>query len=376
MRPQPGFTDKLRKVRRQLHSNAETRFDLDATKAYLTQVFGEEGISLAEAGRGLIADIGNGAPRVLLRADMDALPLRDGKQVVYASKNEGACHACGHDGHMAMLYGAALLLKERHVKNSIRLIFQPCEECPPGGALGMIEAGVLEGIQAAFAIHLDPSLQFGRVGVKPGVLMAATDGFTLTIKGKGGHGAQPHKAVDAILAASHVVTTLQALVSRMNDPLEPLVLTVGKVCGGTASNVIADTVVLEGTVRTLSADLRSAMPEQIKYVAGGVCAAFGASCELNYLLGYPPLENNSKMTELVAREAAAVIGEQNVVNLERPVMGGEDFAYILQRVPGCFFRLGIGDEEFNHPLHHPCFDFNEEILAVGAELLAAIASAV
>jgi amidohydrolase len=370
---QHSFAEKLREIRRQLHRRPEIGFALDTTRKYLAQVFRESGIRVVEAGGGLVADIGEGPGRVLLRADMDALPVTDGKKTAYVSQNEGACHACGHDGHMAMLFGAGQLLNKDKLPGSVRLILQPCEERPPGGALGMIEAGVLDGVDAAFALHLTPDLPFGVVGVKAGVMMAAVDNFTLTVTGKGGHGAQPHSTVDAILAASHVVAALQALVSRMNDPVEPLVLTVGKFNGGNAANVVADNVVLEGTVRTLREDLRSAMPQRIRVVAESVCAAFGAGCKLDYLPGYPLLENDQLMAALAIKAAEGVVGKEKVISLNRPLMVSEDFSYFLQRVPGCFVLLGTGEEGFNAPLHHPGFDFNEDILPLGAEIMAAIA---
>jgi amidohydrolase len=344
---------------------------LDETRRLVADVMRDAGITVRELAGGLVADLGE-APRVLLRADMDALPVRDGKVVPYASGNEGKCHACGHDGHMAMLYGAALLLKEKEAPG-VRLVFQPAEECPPGGALGMVEAGVMEGIEAAFALHLDPSLPLGTVGIKEGVLMAAADNFCLRIGGKSGHGARPQGTVDSILVASHVVTALQSLVSR-GDPLEPLVVTVGRFQGGTAPNVIAGETVLEGTVRTLREELRRELPGMIQRVAEGVCASFGASCELEYLFGYPVLRNDGDMAWLAAEVAAEVLGGDKVVWLERPVMGSEDFAYFLTRAPGCFLFLGIGKEEYDYPLHHPFFDFDEGILPAGAELLAGLAA--
>lgn len=362
---------KLQEVRRQLHRRAETGFAVDRTRAYLARLFARAGIHLREAGGGLVADLGQGEGAVLLRAEMDALPLMDAKEAPYASRQGGACHACGHDGHMAMLYGAALLLKEKKLPGRVRLAFQPAEECPPGGALGMVKAGVLQGVKAAFALHLAPFLPFGKVGIKPGELMAAADNFRLTVCGRGGHGAQPHCTVDAVVVAAHVVTALQSLVSRQNDPLEPLVLTVGKISGGTACNVVADAVVLEGTVRTLDMGLRDKVPGMIEALARGVCSAFGAECSLEYLLGYPVLRNDQAMAELAAA-AAEDVSPGSSLWLPRPLMGGEDFAYVLGAVPGCLAFLGTGGDGFGFPLHHPRFDFDESILPFGAALLARV----
>lgn len=359
-------------ARRKLHAAAETGFDLDNTRKILKNILGQAGIVVDELAGGLVAGRKLGQKAVLLRADMDALPVHDGKDVPYRSLSEGHCHACGHDAHMAMLIGAAHLLKDEVFAGKVRLMFQPAEESPPGGALGMIDTGVLNGVDMAFAIHVAPWLPFGAVGIKEGTVMAAADNFTITVRGRGGHGAMPHQCVDAVLAAAHVVTALQALTSRMADPLEPLVVTVGKVAGGTAANVIANEVVLEGTVRTLSTDLRNKLPGWIEQTATNICTGFGAECETEYKLGYPVLQNWAKGVDVVLTAAKHVVGESNIVRMERPLMGGEDFAYVLERVPGAILFLGTGDEQYSHPLHHPCFDFDESILPLGAKLFAEI----
>jgi amidohydrolase len=366
----------LSNVRRTIHAYPEVGFDLERTRAYLTALLQEAGCQPRAVAGGLVADLGSGPGRVLLRAELDALPLTDGKKVNYASQNAGACHACGHDGHMAMLYGALLLLKENPPETGgVRLLLQPAEESPPGGALGMLEAGVLDGVRAVFALHLNPGLPYGKVGVKPGVMMAAADNFRLTVLGSSGHGAMPQGTVDAVLVAAHAVTALQALVSRYKDPLEPLVVTVGKIRGGTANNVVADKVVLEGTVRTLDRQLRQEMPGKLEALSAGVCAAFGARLDIEYLWGYPLLINNRELTNQAAVLAKETLGADTVLELERPLMGGEDFAYFLEKVPGTFLFLGTGCEQFRYPLHHCCFDFNEDILVRGASLLAALAKA-
>lgn len=367
--------DRLREIRRMLHMIPETGFELTNTRGVLKQLLGEAGLAYRDAAGGMVAEIGEGANCVLLRADMDALPVADGKDVAYASLNHGVCHACGHDAHMAMLYGAALQLREESLPGRVRLMFQPAEESPPGGALGMVEAGVLDGVGMAFALHVAPWLPFGTIGIKAGTVMAAADNFTLTVRGRGGHGAMPHECVDAVLAAAHVVTSLQALVSRMTDPLEPLVVTVGKISGGTAHNVIADCVVLEGTVRTLNRDLRQKMPGMLERMARQICAGFGADCELVYGCGYPVLYNGEEGVRLALQAAASVVGEERAVRVEKPVMGGEDFAFVLEKVPGAFIFLGTGGGGHFYPLHHPCFDLDEDILPVGAAVLAELARA-
>ena len=364
-----AYCETLSAIRRELHKKPEIGFNLPETTAYLTRVLREAGFIPRELAGGLVVDMGGATDKVLLRADMDALPVTDGKHVSYCSQNQGASHACGHDAHMSMLIGAALLLKEKGL--SARLVFQPAEECPPGGALGMIEAGVLNGVSAAFALHLAPFLPSGFVGVKSGVMMASADNFTITVRGRGGHGAMPHTTVDAILAASHLVTGLQTLVSRQNDPLEPLVVTVGKIQGGTVCNVIADTVRLEGTIRTINDQLRQQMPSRLEATATNICKAFGAECQVTYNWGYPALKNNVEMAGRVSQVATK--NELQIVHMEKPMMGGEDFAYFLEKVPGAFIFLGTGSEDYPHQLHHPCFDFDEEVLPLGAKLLADLA---
>ncbi|MFW0860746.1 MAG: M20 metallopeptidase family protein [Dethiobacter sp.] len=364
--------EPLTSLRRRLHRTPESGFALPATKACLQTALKAAGLAVEELGDGLVAELGNGGGRrVLLRADLDGLAVADGKDVPYRSRHQGFAHACGHDGHTAMLFGAMLLLKSCQLPGRVRFMFQPAEETPPGGAQAMLAAGVLKDVDAAFALHLVPQLPFGVVGIKAGVLMAATDNFRLVIRGSGGHGAMPHQAVDAVVVAAQTLLALQALVSRQIDPLEPVVVTVGKITGGTAANVVAQEVVLEGTVRTLAPGLRQTMPQRLRTVAEGICLAFGARCQLEYSFGYPVLKNDQAMTELAA--GAVVDSGLRQVILERPLLGGEDFAYLLEQVPGCMLFLGSGDEHFSYPLHHPCFDFNEAILPMGAKLLACLA---
>lgn len=359
-------------LRRQLHSCPEGGFALPATKLFLKDALGAYGFAFEELGGGLVAELGKGAGKcVLLRADLDGLAVVDGKDVPYRSRHDGFAHACGHDGHTAMLFGAMLLLKEKVLPGRVRFMFQPAEETPPGGAQAMLAAGVLEDVSAAFALHLAPQLPFGSVGIKAGALMAATDGFRLLIRGSGGHGAMPHQTVDAVVVVAQVVLALQALVSRQIDPLEPVVVTIGKITGGSAINAVAQEAVLEGTVRTLSSELRQSMPQRLRTVAEGICQAFGAGCSLEYNFGYPVLKNDVAMAELAAT-AVEDSGLQPLM-LQQPLLGGEDFAYLLEQVPGCLLFLGSGDERFNYPLHHPCFDFDEAILPLGAKLLATLA---
>lgn len=368
-----AFTDTLRTVRRTLHACPETGFALDRTRKYLLGLLRDAGFSPREVAGGLVADIGTGPSGVLLRADMDALPVADAKDVPYASGNPGVCHACGHDGHMAMLYGAALLLKGAVLPGRVRFMFQPAEEMVPGGAKGMIEVGVLEGMDFAFALHLNPQLPLGVAATKAGVLMASNDNFRLTIHGRGGHAAAPHKATDAIYIAAQVINGLQSLVSRFSDPVKPLVISVGRITGGTAGNIVADRVVLDGTVRTLSRHLREEIPGKIKEMADGICSTYHATCGWEYGQGYPVLCNDADAVGMVEETVNSELGEGRYHAMHNPTMGSEDFSYVLEKVKGAFVFLGTKDENENYPLHHPCFDFDEKVLPAGAHLLAALA---
>ncbi len=366
---------KLQAVRRKLHQIPETGFELPQTQEFLCSILREAGLQPRHLAGGLVAEVGQGSPRVLLRADMDALPIEDTKSSDYSSKVSGKCHACGHDGHMAMLYGAALLLQEREdeLNGAVRIVFQPSEETPPGGALGMINGGVLEGIETVFALHLTPFLPHGKIGLNPGVMMAATDSLNLEVVGCKGHGAFPHDSVDAIVVASHLVLALQNIASRTVDPLQPFVLTLGTICGGDAANVVAGSVRLAGTVRVLDEELRKAVPAKIEAIARGICDSYGAKLQMDYQKGYPVLVNNSEVVQTVIEYLNGAGLNDSTVILDKPIMGGEDFSYFLGKKPGCFIFLGTRTDDLSFPLHHPSFDFKEEILPHGANLLASLA---
>ena len=359
----------LQKIRRHLHSYPELSFQEEKTKAYIAEELASLNLTVERLGGGLVASLRKGRGKtVALRADMDALPLQDTKPVAYASRHKGVCHACGHDAHMAMVLGAAHLLQGREFQGEVRFLFQPGEELPPGGALPMVQNGALKGVDAIFGLHLSPFVPFGLVGLKKGVVMAAADRFTITVTGKSGHGAIPHKSVDAIVTASQAIAALQTVVSRWRDPLDPMVLTIGRIQGGTAFNIIAGEVQMEGTVRTLSANLRTAVPLLMERALKGVAISHDASISLNYSRGYPALVNSPETADLVAKAATA----GQVSWLAEPLMGSEDFSYYLQEVPGCYFFLGTAREE-PVSLHNSHFDFDERILPLGASLLAKIA---
>lgn len=284
-------------------------------------------------------------------------------------------HACGHDGHTATLLGVAKVLAKvrEQLAGTVVLIHQHAEEVDPGGAIGMIEDGCLDGVDVIFGTHVGSMLPLGLVSSRKGALMAAADGFEVTIHGKGGHGASPHETVDSIIVATQVINQLQLLVSRRVDPLQPAVLSVGSFHAGQAGNVIADKAVFTGTVRTLDAGVRDLMEAEMRAVIEGVCKAHHAEAEFTYVRGYPSVVNHAHETELFMEIARRDLGADKVLE-SPPMMGGEDFAYYLQYVPGAFFFTGAGMEDpaANFPHHHPKFDFDERAMLIAGKLLLSL----
>jgi amidohydrolase len=371
---------RMKSWRRALHRWPELGFKERRTAALVARTLAASGwrVQRGVAKTGVVAQLRGSqpGPTFALRADMDALPIQEQGRATYRSRRAGIMHACGHDGNTAMLLGAALLLGRRRLKlrGNVKLIFQPCEETPPGGAQAMVRAGVLQQprVAAIIAAHIDTSLPSGSVGLRPGPNMAAADAFTLTVLGRGGHGALPHRSVDAVVVAGQVISALQTIVAREQDPLEPAVVTIGQLQGGDAFNVIADSVRMRGTLRSLTPALRRELPRRVARVARGVCAALRARCRFELEPGHPPLANDPAVTRLVASAAGRVLGSARVRRLARPLMSGEDFTYFANRVPACFFHVGAGRRApgANRPWHHPAFDFNEQALAAGAAVLA------
>jgi hippurate hydrolase len=312
---------------------------------------------------------------VALRADMDALPVLEGTGLPFASARPGVMHACGHDGHVAMLLGAAALLKERPPTGNVVLIFQPAEEAD-GGALKMIEEGAMEGVSAVFALHIDNHFQTGQIGAKRGIASAYTDGFEVNITGRGGHAARPQEAVDAILIAVEFINRLHAIKAREVDPLMPSVINVGELQAGTVYNAVAQTAVLRGTIRTIEDATRRRIIERLDATASALSALHGARVEITHTPGYPPIINHERECGIAESVAINLLGRQGVIGMPHPSLGGEDFAYFVQKAPGCFLRLGAAKPGCEYrPAHSPGFDFDEEAMRVGAAFLSEVARA-
>ncbi len=359
--------------RRHLHRHPELSFEERETAAYIADALAGFGDALEverPAENSVVAHLRTGRPGpvVALRADIDALPIDEQSGVDFASESPGVMHACGHDGHTAMLLGAARLLTEARDRlpgGEIRFLFQPAEELAPGGARDLVAAGAVEGVDFVYGCHLWAPLEYGKVAAMPGPFMAASDFFTLAITGRGGHGGLPHLADDTIAIGAQVVTNLQHVVARRVDPLERAVLSIGTFHAGDAPNVLPGRVEMSGTVRTFDPDLRERMPVLIEEVIRGVTSAHGAEYDLDYQFGYQPVVNDERATALV-RDA---IDPAALTDLA-PIMGGDDFSAYLAEVPGCYAFIGAGDEDSGatFPHHHPRFRIDERALGTGVRL--------
>jgi amidohydrolase len=367
------YRDKIIQTRRALHRIPEPAYTESKTAEYVANCLEQLGLDvttgIARFGVLGLQAFPESGKTLMLRSELDALPVQEATGLPFASSHEGAMHACGHDGHMAMVLGAATVLSELsdQLSGHIKFVFQPAEE-GPGGAKPMIDEGVMDNPSVDYALgcHLWPGVDEGRVGVRAGALMAAMDRFDLTIKGKGGHGAMPHLCIDALDVGTQIVNSLQRIVSRHMNPLNPTVITIGEFKAGTAFNIIPEMAHLSGTTRTFDTKIWESWAKRIDTVVKGVCQAMGAAYDLEYQPGYPVTVNDPWMAEAIKAIAASVVGPENVV-VPEPTMGGEDMSFFLERSKGCFFFLGVGRDGCA-PLHNPRFDFNEEILLTGVEI--------
>ncbi|MEM1289115.1 MAG: M20 aminoacylase family protein [Pseudomonadota bacterium] len=364
--------------RRELHQNPEIMYDLPQTMAYVAAKLESFGCDQVVSGLGQTGVVGvikgskGDGPVVALRSDMDALPILEETGLAHASKTPGKMHACGHDGHMAMLLGAAEHLCEtRAFKGSVAVVFQPAEE-GGAGAKAMMDDGLFEtfGIDEVYGLHNYPGIPVGEFAIRPGPIMAATDVFALTVTGSGGHAARPHTLIDPVIASAQIITALQTIASRNADPLESLVVSVTTIHAGEADNVIPERVRLTGTVRTLIPEMRDLAERRIREIATGTAAALGCEAQLQYERNYPVVVNHERETLYAADVAATIVGQDQVDGDTPPVMGGEDFAFMLEGRPGAFIFAGNGLDSAN--LHSPHFDFNDDVIPYGTSYWVAL----
>ena len=375
-----GLYPEMVKWRRYLHQHPELSFHEKETSAWIAdklRAFGCE-IQTGVGGYGIIATIKGSlpGPLIALRADIDALPIQDEKECDYASKMQGVMHACGHDGHTATLLAIAKFYYEHRERLSgqRRLIFQPAEEVTPGGAIEMIRAGALDGVDVVYGVHLWTPLPYGSASSKPGAFMSAADEFIIDIEGKGGHGGLPHNAVDSIIVGSALVQGLQSIVSRNVNPLHPAVLTIGSFQAGTTNNIIAEKCQLKGTVRSFDETTRFMIHDRLETFIRHTCGMYGADHSYHMRIGYPPVVNDDKEAARFFSVAPAIFGEEGTREAEA-ITVAEDFSYYLLEKPGCFMFVGAGNPDcgavYSH--HHPRFDFDERAMKHSAVLLIGMA---
>jgi len=364
--------DLIIRIRHDLHRIPEPAYTEQKTSAYIAEHLKTEKLEvktgIAKTGvTGLLKSKKTGKT-LMIRSDIDALPVQEETGLPFKSTHDGAMHACGHDGHMAMVLGTVTILNKikDNLKGTVKFVFQPAEE-GPGGAKPMIAEGVMENPKVDYSIgcHLWPTVPEGHIGVKSGPLMAAMDRFDIKIIGKGGHGAMPHLCIDALEVGTQIINAFQRMVSRHINPLKPAVVTVGSFHAGTTFNVIAGEARMSGTTRTFDRDIWKSWPERMEKIVRGVCESMNAEYELNYSQGYPPTINDDFMSGIVKECAEETVGQKQVIEPE-PTMGGEDMAFFLEKSKGCYFFLGVG-REGSVSLHNPKFDFNEDVLLTGVE---------
>jgi amidohydrolase len=367
-----NLAPRLIEIRRHLHSHPELSGQEYQTAAYVAGVLSSAGLRVQElVGKtGVVAELPGRSEdqRILaIRADMDALPIQERTNLEYASRQPGIMHACGHDVHTTVGLGTAMMLAQlgESLPGTVRFLFQPAEETALGAAW-MVKDGAIKGVNAIFSLHTFPTILGGSVGIRYGALTAAADDLEISIIGESGHGARPHEAIDAIWIAAQVITTLQQAISRTQNPLRPVVLTIGQISGGRAPNVIADQVRLLGTVRSLHPETSVTLPAWIENIVANVCQTYGARYELHYRRGVPAVQNDPMLTQIIESAAQESWGSDRVQILLEPSLGAEDFALYLDQIPGTMFRLGVGFvDQPNFPLHHPMFQVNEAAIVTG-----------
>ena len=373
-----NLAPRLLEIRRHIHAHPELSGQEYQTAAFVAGVLSSNGIQVQEAvGKtgviGEVKGIGSDNRLLAIRTDMDALPIQERTALEYASRKSGIMHACGHDVHTTVGLGTAMILAQLadELPGNVRFLFQPAEETAQG-ASWMVQDGAMEKVTDILGIHVFPSIPAGSVGVRYGALTAAADDLEIIITGESGHGARPHEAIDAIWIASQVITSLQQAISRTQNPLRPVVLSIGQITGGRAPNVIADHVKLLGTVRSLHPETRANLPEWISKIVASVCQGYGARYEVNYHAGVPGVQNNSALSQLLQTAAEEAWGCDRVQVLTEPSLGSEDFSLYLEHAPGAMFRLGVGykDRAINYPLHHPQFEVDESAIVTGVVTLA------
>jgi amidohydrolase len=367
--------EQLVEWRRYLHMNPELSYQEEKTSQFVYETlkaFPNLEVSRPTKYSVMARLIGEKPGKVLaIRADMDALAIQEENEFEFVSQTPGVMHACGHDGHTAILLGTAKELAERkdEIQGEIRFLFQHAEEIFPGGAQEMVDAGVMKGVDYVIGAHLWSPIEIGKIGIVYGTAMASPDVFTITISGKGGHAGMPHETIDSIAIGTQIVSHLQQIVSRNTNPFEPLVVSVTQFHAGTAHNIIPDNAVICGTVRSMRHELRKQTAERIEHIVKGITEAHGASYSCEFEYGYRPVVNTDSVTEQIETTAMKLFGKDKVVRWE-PTMGGEDFSAFLQKAPGCFFFIGARNDEKGivYPHHHPRFTIDEDALLIGKNL--------
>lgn len=370
-----SMQDEVIAWRRHFHQHPELSYQEEKTSQFIydtLQSFGNLELSRPTKTSVMARLIGNEPGKVLaLRADIDALPLQEENSFEFASQNPGVMHACGHDVHAATLLGVAKVLSgmQDKIKGEVRFFFQHAEEFYPGGASQMITAGVMDGVDCILGAHVWSPVEFGKIGIAYGPMMGSPDCFEIKIKGKGGHGAMPQQTIDAIAIGAQVVTNLQYIVSRNIDPMDKVVVSIGKFIAGTADNVISGTAEIVGTFRTFTLELRERVPQLIEQIVKGITEAHGAGYEFKVINGYLPVINDDVLTRVLEETATEVFGKE-AVEKAQPTMGGEDFSAYMQKAPGAFFFIGGGNEELgaSYPHHHPRFTVDERAIAMGMKM--------